>query len=145
MQVELVSPERILYSGEADTVIARTIGGGELAFLTGHAPFVGALEIATVTITVIPPNQAPDLNDVPSAVTIREEEEYTFTATASDDNLPSGELFFALEGAPDGAFIDEAAGAFTWTPTEEQGPGEYAFLVRVSDGALAVRTWLASW
>jgi F-type H+-transporting ATPase subunit epsilon len=50
MQVELVSPERILYSGEADTVIARTIGGGELAFLTGHAPFVGALDIATVTI-----------------------------------------------------------------------------------------------
>ena len=50
LQVELVSPERILYSGEADTVIARTIGGGELAFLTGHAPFVGALDIATVTI-----------------------------------------------------------------------------------------------
>jgi F-type H+-transporting ATPase subunit epsilon len=50
MRVELVSPERILYSGEADTVIARTIGGGELAFLTGHTPFVGALDIATVTI-----------------------------------------------------------------------------------------------
>ncbi len=50
LQVELVSPERILYSGQADMVIARTIGGGELAFLTGHAPFVGALDIATVTI-----------------------------------------------------------------------------------------------
>jgi F-type H+-transporting ATPase subunit epsilon len=50
LQVELVSPERILYSGEADMVIARTVGGGELAFLTGHAPFVGALDIAAVTI-----------------------------------------------------------------------------------------------
>ena len=50
LQVELVSPERILFSGEADMVIARTVGGGELAFLTGHAPFVGALDIATVTI-----------------------------------------------------------------------------------------------
>jgi F-type H+-transporting ATPase subunit epsilon len=50
LQVELVSPERILYSGEADMVIARTVGGGEIAFLTGHAPFVGALDIATVTI-----------------------------------------------------------------------------------------------
>ena len=30
LQVELVSPERILYSGEADMVIARTVGGGEL-------------------------------------------------------------------------------------------------------------------
>jgi F-type H+-transporting ATPase subunit epsilon len=50
LQVELVSPERILYSGQADMVIARTVGGGEIAFLTGHALFVGALDIATVTI-----------------------------------------------------------------------------------------------
>ena len=50
LQVEVVSPERILYSGEADSVIARTVGGGEIAFLTGHAQFVGALDIATVTI-----------------------------------------------------------------------------------------------
>ena len=50
LQVELVSPERILYSGQADMVIARTVGGGDIAFLPGHAPFVGALEIATVTI-----------------------------------------------------------------------------------------------
>jgi F-type H+-transporting ATPase subunit epsilon len=50
LQVELVSPERILYSGRADMVIARTVGGGDIAFLTGHSPFVGALDIATVTI-----------------------------------------------------------------------------------------------
>ena len=50
LQVEVVSPERILYSGEADMVIARTLGGGELAFLTDHAPFVGALAAATVTV-----------------------------------------------------------------------------------------------
>jgi F-type H+-transporting ATPase subunit epsilon len=50
LQVELVSPERILYSGRADMVIARTVGGGDIAFLPGHAPFVGALDIASVTI-----------------------------------------------------------------------------------------------
>jgi F-type H+-transporting ATPase subunit epsilon len=50
LQVELVSPERILFSGEADMVIARTVGGGDIAFLTGHAPLVGALAIATATI-----------------------------------------------------------------------------------------------
>ena len=50
LQVELVSPERILYSGRADMVIARTVGGGDIAFLSGHAPFVGALDIATLTI-----------------------------------------------------------------------------------------------
>ena len=43
MQVELVSPERILFSGEADMVICRTVDGGDIAFLAGHAPFLGAL------------------------------------------------------------------------------------------------------
>ena len=50
MQVELVSPERILYSGDAEMVICRTIDGGEIAFLTGHTPFLGALDIAPVRI-----------------------------------------------------------------------------------------------
>jgi F-type H+-transporting ATPase subunit epsilon len=43
VRVELVSPERILWSGEADMVITRTVGGGDIAFLPGHAPFLGAL------------------------------------------------------------------------------------------------------
>jgi F-type H+-transporting ATPase subunit epsilon len=50
LQVELVSPERILYSGEADMVVARTVAGGEIAFLTGHAPFLGALETGVVRV-----------------------------------------------------------------------------------------------
>lgn len=50
MQVELVSPERILWSGEADMVIARTVGGGDIAFLPGHAPFVGALGIGELMV-----------------------------------------------------------------------------------------------
>ena len=31
-------------------VIARTVGGGDIAFLTGHAPFVGALDIDPVPV-----------------------------------------------------------------------------------------------
>ncbi|MGI8984679.1 MAG: ATP synthase F1 subunit epsilon [Acidimicrobiales bacterium] len=50
LQVELVSPERILYSGEADMVICRTVAGGEVAFLTGHAPFLAALETGVVRV-----------------------------------------------------------------------------------------------
>ena len=50
LHVEVVSPERILWTGEADRVIGRTIGGGEIAFLTGHAQFVGALDIGTVRV-----------------------------------------------------------------------------------------------
>jgi len=43
MQVDLVSPEEVVFSGEANMVITRTDGGGEIAFQAGHAPFVGAL------------------------------------------------------------------------------------------------------
>ena len=42
-RVEVVSPERVLYSGEATQVITRTLGGGEIAFLPGHVAFLGAL------------------------------------------------------------------------------------------------------
>jgi len=49
LAVELVSPERILFSGEADMVVCRTYDG-EIAFLTGHAPFLGALGIGIVRI-----------------------------------------------------------------------------------------------
>jgi F-type H+-transporting ATPase subunit epsilon len=50
LQVELVAPDRILYSGEAEMVICRTVDGGDIAFLTGHAPFIGALAIWEVRI-----------------------------------------------------------------------------------------------
>lgn len=42
-QVDIVSPEKVLFSGEANMVITRTLGGGEIAFQAGHQPFVGAL------------------------------------------------------------------------------------------------------
>lgn len=50
MQVQVVSPERILWSGDADLVTARTVEGGDITFLTGHAPFVGALQTGKVTV-----------------------------------------------------------------------------------------------
>lgn len=50
LQVELVSPEGILYEGEAQMVICRTVEGGDIAFLTGHVPFVGSLAVGLVKI-----------------------------------------------------------------------------------------------
>jgi F-type H+-transporting ATPase subunit epsilon len=52
MEVQLVSPEQVLYVGEADMVIARTLGGGEIAFLRGHAPFLGALDHSSVRLVL---------------------------------------------------------------------------------------------
>ena len=49
-QVELVSPEDISYSGEAEMVIARTVEGGDIAFQPGHVPFIGVLAVWSVDV-----------------------------------------------------------------------------------------------
>jgi F-type H+-transporting ATPase subunit epsilon len=50
LSVQLVSPEQVLYEGDADMVVARTLGGGDIAFLTGHAPFLGGLDTWPVRV-----------------------------------------------------------------------------------------------
>jgi len=49
--VEFVSPERSLYSGEGTQVVARARGGGEIAFLEGHVPYIGSLQVSEVRVT----------------------------------------------------------------------------------------------
>jgi len=89
---------------------------------------------ATVTITVNPVDDAPVLGLIEDA-TIPELVEFSFTATATDVDLPAQVLTFSLVGAPEGAAIDAETGVFTWTPTEAQGPGVYTFTVKVCDNA----------
>jgi F-type H+-transporting ATPase subunit epsilon len=62
LHVELVSPERTLLSADAIMVQARTLGGGDIAFLPGHAPFIGALDTWTVAV------RGEDGTDVVAAV-----------------------------------------------------------------------------
>jgi hypothetical protein len=57
----------------------------------------------------------------------------TFTASATDADLPANTLTYSLIGAPSGAAINSTTGVFSWTPTEAQGPGSYMLTVRVTD------------
>ena len=43
LDVELVSPEEVTYSGSAEMVIVRTTEEGDIAFQAGHVPFLGVL------------------------------------------------------------------------------------------------------
>jgi F-type H+-transporting ATPase subunit epsilon len=52
MQVDLVSPEKMLFSGEATLVVART-SDGDAAFLANHAPFIGSLGVGPVHIRTV--------------------------------------------------------------------------------------------
>jgi hypothetical protein len=89
----------------------------------------------TVTIVVTEVNTAPVIADVPESALIYRDSEYTFTATATDADVPAQTLTFSLVNAPTGASIT-TGGVFTWTPTESQEGLTYVITVVVSDGAL---------
>ncbi len=50
LQVQLVSPEESLFSGEAEFVLARTVDG-ELGIMPGHIPLLGQLAPSEIKIT----------------------------------------------------------------------------------------------
>ena len=86
--------------------------------------------VATVTVTISEVNDPPVLGSIGDK-TVDELTLLTFTATATD---PDSSLSYSLTNAPVGAAIDETSGVFTFTPTEDQGPGNYPLTVTVSDG-----------
>ncbi len=99
---------------------------------------VGASDSETITITVREVNQAPVLVDFGDK-TVVEENPLTFSATAYDLDIPEQTLTFSLAPAsagifPEGATIGPTTGMFTWTPTQDQGPGTYTVRIVVSDG-----------
>jgi F-type H+-transporting ATPase subunit epsilon len=112
MQVQLVSPEQpeqVLYEGDADMVVARTVGGGDIAFLPGHAAFLGALatwpvriiqadgelraavhggfvEVSNNTVTVLTDvAELPEQIDVARAQQARERAQQAVAANADDE------------------------------------------------------------
>jgi F-type H+-transporting ATPase subunit epsilon len=50
LQVQIVSPERVLWSGDAEMVTTRVVEGGDITFLTGHVPYLGSLSIGLLTV-----------------------------------------------------------------------------------------------
>lgn len=56
LRVALVSPEREVWSGEADMVVARTIEG-EIGILPGHSPVLGLLVDGSV-VKISPDEQS---------------------------------------------------------------------------------------
>jgi hypothetical protein len=94
----------------------------------------GLSAAATFQVTVREVNRPLSLGLLPD-LAVDEEVPLTFTAVATDPDIPAGSLRFALApGAPAGAAIDPETGRFSWTPSESQGPGTYSITVRVGDG-----------
>jgi subtilisin-like proprotein convertase family protein len=87
----------------------------------------------TITVTVREVNTPPSLAAL-ADVSVNEQQNVAFAASASDVDLPANGLTFTLAGTvPTGASIHPQTGDFTWTPSEEQGPGVHTFDIVVSD------------
>jgi hypothetical protein len=90
-----------------------------------------AADTSAAVFTILS-NSAPVLTAI-GAQSVDEGSLLSFTATATDGEAPPQTLSFSLAGTvPAGALIT-TGGAFTWTPTEAQGPGLYTFDVVVTD------------
>ncbi|BCR05820.1 hypothetical protein DESUT3_28890 [Desulfuromonas versatilis] len=86
----------------------------------------------TINITVNEVNNPPTLNPIGDRA-VDELQALTFTATATDSDLPANSLSFSLQGSPPAGAAITATGDFSWTPSEAQGPGVYPVTIRVTD------------
>ena len=88
----------------------------------------------TFTITVNDLNTAPVLGAIGDQ-SVDELATLSFTATATDSDLPADTLTFSLDAASIalGMSIDANTGAFSWTPTESQGGLTPSVTVTVTD------------
>jgi VCBS repeat-containing protein len=106
-------------------------GPGVFDILVRVTDAAGLAAASSFAVRVTETNTAPVLAPI-GEQHVNEGQVLSFTAVATDADLPANTLTFSLEpGAPAGAAIDPATGLFTWTPPD--GPGEVTIGVRVSD------------
>ncbi len=131
IQEPVAGPLQLHLSGLGQDYAVRIEGSqGSAAIVFEKQGFLAAG--ATETYMIPMPNQPPVLAEI-GTKSVDELATLSFTATATDPDLPANGITFSLLGEPEDALIDAATGDFTWTPTESQGPGRYTFTVRVTD------------
>lgn len=103
---------------------------------TNDTTLGNGLDVRAVTMTVTPAqprNHAPYFAPIADRE-IDEGQTLSLVASATDPDDPTAALTYSLApGAPEGAAIDPATGAFQWTPSEAQGPGTFIVTVRATD------------
>ncbi|MGH7680821.1 MAG: putative Ig domain-containing protein, partial [Candidatus Eiseniibacteriota bacterium] len=137
----------LTFSLDAGAPAGATIGGSSGAFswtpsaagtfdatvrvTDNGTPSLNDFEAITITVNEGAVNHAPVLAAIGDK-TVDELSTLAFTATATDPDAGDVLTFALNAGSPEGASIT-AEGAFSWTPTEAQGPGSYPATIHVSD------------
>ncbi len=122
MQVELVSPEAVLFSGECSQVVTRTVDG-DIAFLDNHAPFIGALDIGQTQLWATDGVISLAINGgfvevSGNAVTILSDG--AMAAQEIDPSEAESDLAIAEEALASDADDQDAANAKKWAETRLQ-------------------------
>ena len=122
MQVELVSPEAVLFSGECSQVVTRTVDG-DIAFLDNHAPFIGALDIGQTQLWATDGVVSLAINGgfvevSGNAVTILSDG--AMAAQEVDPSEAESDLAIAEEALASDADDEDAADAKKWAETRLQ-------------------------
>ena len=122
MQVELVSPEAVLFSGECSQVVTRTVDG-DIAFLDNHAPFIGALDIGQTQLWATDGVVSLAINGgfvevSGNAVTILSDG--AMAAQEIDPSEAESDLAIAEEALASDADDEDAANAKKWAETRLQ-------------------------
>ncbi|MBL9167083.1 MAG: putative Ig domain-containing protein [Verrucomicrobiales bacterium] len=88
----------------------------------------------SVQVTVRELNSAPSFVSASTEILADEGIALAERILASDNDLPEQTLTWELAaGAPQGLSLDPALGILRWTPSEDQGPGDYPITVTVRD------------
>ncbi len=120
-------------ANSASFTIANAQASDAASYSVMISNLVNAVTSSTATLTVNAPANTPPVLAAIGNKTVNESNLLSFTATATDTDLPAQALTFTLDpGSPAGASIT-SAGAFTWTPHETNGPGVYTVTIRVTD------------
>jgi hypothetical protein len=120
------------YSGLAVNQSLASMPDGQLFIRQSSAATPGASNDGTQ------PNRPPVLTAIGNRA-IAELVALTFNASATDPDAGQTVTFSLTGNVPPGAAITPA-GAFSWTPTEPQGPGSYTFTVVATDNGLPAAT-----
>jgi hypothetical protein len=83
-------------------------------------------------LVIVNESNQPPVMPVQADQTVDELSLISVPIIASDADRPTNALRFALLSGPTNASLSQD-GLFTWTPTEEQGPGAYLFVMSVTD------------
>lgn len=105
--------------------------GSEPPFLSFSLPTPSAPNVSEFA------NQPPSVSLI-SDKEINEGAALQFIVAASDPD-PGQSLTFTLVNSPAGAVINAQTGAFSWTPSEADGPGLFTLSVRVQDNGTPAR------